>query len=131
MSSQSPLPRTTRSVRSANGSRDSVNGVSGAFLKRSLEFAYAAPRQRRNKMTTWPSWRPIAILVARLIFAAVFLMATVFKFVDMNGTATYIAAAGFPLALPLAWLAAIFELALVLCFLTGAFFTDAALLAAL
>src|SRR6476646_6094547 len=108
-------------------------GVSGAFLKRSLEFAYAAPRQRRNKMTigtTWPSWRPIAILVARLIFAAVFLMATVFKFVDMNGTATYIAAAGFPLALPLAWLAAIFELALVICFLTGAFFTDAALLAA-
>jgi putative oxidoreductase len=81
--------------------------------------------------TTWPSWRPIAILVARLIFAAVFLMATVFKFVDMNGTATYIAAAGFPLALPLAWLAAIFELALVICFLTGAFFTDAALLAAL
>ena len=78
-----------------------------------------------------PAWRSIAILIARLIFAAVFLMATVFKFLDMNGTATYIAAAGFPLSLVLAWLAAIFELALVICFLTGAFFTEAALLAAL
>jgi uncharacterized membrane protein YphA (DoxX/SURF4 family) len=50
---------------------------------------------------------------------------------DINGTAAYIAAAGFPLSLLLAWLAAIFELALVVCFLTGAFFTEAALLAAL
>jgi uncharacterized membrane protein YphA (DoxX/SURF4 family) len=77
-----------------------------------------------------PSWRSIAILIARLIFAAVFLMATVFKFLDINGTAGYIAAAGFPLSLLLAWLAAIFELALVICFLTGAFFTEASLLAA-
>lgn len=77
------------------------------------------------------SWRSIAILIARLIFAAVFLMATVFKFTDMNGTAAYIAAAGFPLSLLLAWVAAIFELALVVCFLTGAFFTEASLLAAI
>jgi uncharacterized membrane protein YphA (DoxX/SURF4 family) len=81
--------------------------------------------------TTTFSWRTIAILIGRLIFAAVFLMATVFKFLDINGTAAYIAAAGFPLSLLLAWLAAIFELALVVCFLTGAFFTEAALLAAL
>jgi putative oxidoreductase len=77
------------------------------------------------------SWRAIAILIARLIFAAVFLMATVFKFVDINGTATFIAAAGFPISLVLAWVAAFFELALVICFLTGAFFTEASLLAAL
>jgi putative oxidoreductase len=77
-----------------------------------------------------PSWRSVAILIARLIFAAVFLMATVFKFLDMNGTAAHIAAAGFPLSFLLAWLAAIFELALVICFLTGAFFTEASLLAA-
>ena len=80
--------------------------------------------------TTSSSWRSIAILIARVIFAAVFLMATVFKFLDMNGTAAYIAAAGFPISLLLAWLAAIFELALVICFLTGAFFTEASLLAA-
>jgi putative oxidoreductase len=76
------------------------------------------------------SWQSIAILVGRLIFAAVFLMAAVFKFLDINATATYIAAVGFPFSLLLAWLAALFETALVICFLTGAFFTEASLLAA-
>jgi putative oxidoreductase len=75
-------------------------------------------------------WQTIAILLARLIFAAVFAMATIFKFLGMADTATYIAAAGFPFPLFLAWVAAIFELLLVICFLTGAFFTEAALLAA-
>jgi uncharacterized membrane protein YphA (DoxX/SURF4 family) len=73
--------------------------------------------------------RTIAILVARLIFAAAFLMAASFKFAGMAETAGYIAAAGFPFALPLAWIAAIFEVALVLAFLTGAYFSEAALLA--
>jgi uncharacterized membrane protein YphA (DoxX/SURF4 family) len=57
-------------------------------------------------------------------------MAATFKFLDINTTATFIAAAGFPLSLPLAWIAAGFEAVLVLCFLTGAFFTEATLLAA-
>jgi putative oxidoreductase len=83
-----------------------------------------------NADATVPAWRSAAILVGRLIFAAVFLMAAVFKFMDMNATAGYIAMAGFPAPLPLAWLAAIFECALVICFLTGAYFTEASLLAA-
>jgi uncharacterized membrane protein YphA (DoxX/SURF4 family) len=74
--------------------------------------------------------RTIAILLARLIFAGVFLMAAGFKFAGMGATATYIAAAGFPFPLLLAWLAAIFELALVAAFLSGALFSEAALLAA-
>ncbi|OCJ18368.1 hypothetical protein A6U87_05615 [Rhizobium sp. AC44/96] len=73
--------------------------------------------------------RTIAILVARLIFAGVFLMATSFKFIDMQSTASYIASAGFPAPLFLAWVAAFFELALALALLTGAFFSQAALLA--
>ena len=77
-----------------------------------------------------PTWARISIFVARLIFAAVFGMAMSFKFAGMCETASYIAAAGFPAALFLAWVAAFFELALVLCFLTGAFFTEAALAAA-
>ena len=72
----------------------------------------------------------ISILVARLIFAAVFVMAFVFKFADMGATASYIAAAGFPMPLVLAWLAAFFEVALAVAFLTGAFFTYASYLAA-
>src|SRR5262245_52024029 len=75
-------------------------------------------------------WQIIAVLVARLIFAGVFAMAATFKFIDMNGTAGYIASAGFPFPLLLAWLAALFETALALCLLTGAFFTEASLLAA-
>ena len=71
----------------------------------------------------------IAILVARLIFAGLFAMAAAFKFMGMADTASYIAAAGFPFPLLLAWLAAFFEVALVLAFLTGAFFSEAALLA--
>ena len=56
--------------------------------------------------------RTIAILVARLIFGAVFVMAASFKFMGMATTATYIAAAGFPFSFLLAWLAAFFEVAL-------------------
>lgn len=77
-----------------------------------------------------PIWARTAVLIARFIFAAVFAMAMVFKFAGMDATATYIAAAGIPAAHLLAWVAAFFELALVLCFLTGAFFREAALAAA-
>ena len=77
-----------------------------------------------------PFWHTPAVLLGRLIFAAVFAMAAVFKFLGMADTAGYIAAAGFPIPLVLAWLAALFESALVLCLLTGAFFAEAALLAA-
>jgi uncharacterized membrane protein YphA (DoxX/SURF4 family) len=75
-------------------------------------------------------WQSIAVLVGRLIFAGVFIMAASFKFLGMDGTASYIAAAGFPFPLFLAWVAAIFECVLAICFLTGAFFSEAALLAA-
>jgi uncharacterized membrane protein YphA (DoxX/SURF4 family) len=73
--------------------------------------------------------RTAAILVARLIFAAVFALAASFKFAAMGMTAQEIAGAGFPMPYVLAWLAAIFEVALILAFLTGAFFTEACLLA--
>ncbi len=75
-------------------------------------------------------WTTAAILVGRLIFASVFIMAASFKLMDINGTAGYIASAGFPLPNLLAWLAALLELALIACFLTGAYFSEAALLAA-
>ncbi len=77
-----------------------------------------------------PLWQSIAILVGRLIFAGIFIMAASFKFLGMDATASYIASAGFPFPLLLAWVAAIFECALSICLLTGAFFSEAALLAA-
>jgi len=78
----------------------------------------------------WARWATAAILAGRLIFAAVFTMALSFKLMDINAAAGYIASAGFPLSMPLAWLAALLELALIACFLTGAYFSEAALLAA-
>jgi uncharacterized membrane protein YphA (DoxX/SURF4 family) len=75
-------------------------------------------------------WRTLAILVGRLIFALVFIMAVSFKLTDIGATASYIAAAGFPLPTLLAWLAASLELVLIVCFLTGAYFSEAALVAA-
>ena len=78
-----------------------------------------------------PSWAATAVLVARLIFAALFIMAVSFKLVDINATAAQIASVGFPVPQVLAWLAVVFELALIASFVTGLYFTPAALLAAL
>ncbi len=76
-------------------------------------------------------WANAAILAARAIFVLVFAMAAAFKFADIGGTATYIATvAGLPAPAVLAWAAALFELALIAGLLTGAFFSEAALLAA-
>ena len=73
-----------------------------------------------------------AILVARLIFAFVFAIGASFKFVfmGMDATAAEIAKAGFPFPLLLAWVAAFFEMGLALAFLTGLFFSEAAVVAA-
>lgn len=75
-------------------------------------------------------WTTAAVLAGRAIFAGVFILAVSFKLRDIGGTAAYIGAAGLPSAKLLAWLAAVFELALVACFLTGACFSEAALAAA-
>jgi uncharacterized membrane protein YphA (DoxX/SURF4 family) len=75
-------------------------------------------------------WTTVAVLVARLIFAAVFIMAVTFKLMDIDATAKFIAGAGFPMSTLLAWLAALLELALIAAFLTGAYFSEAALIAA-
>jgi putative oxidoreductase len=75
------------------------------------------------------AWQSIAILIARLIFAGIFIMGASFKFVGMSSTAAFIASAGFPFPLFLAWVAAFFECALAFCLLTGAFFSEASLLA--
>jgi uncharacterized membrane protein YphA (DoxX/SURF4 family) len=78
-----------------------------------------------NTATNQVDWTATAVLIGRLIFALVFLVGVIFKLKDMDATAGYIAAAGFPIPKLLAWLAAVFEVALVACFLTGAYFPEA------
>ena len=75
--------------------------------------------------------KTIAILAARLIFAFVFGMAATFKFALMgiDATATEIAGAGFPFPNLLAWVAAFFETALAIGFLTGLYFSEVAIVA--
>jgi uncharacterized membrane protein YphA (DoxX/SURF4 family) len=92
-----------------------------------------AEKQQEKVMTTETNragWTTVAILAGRLIFAVMFIMAVSFKLMDINSTAKYIVAAGFPLPTLLAWLAALLELTLIACFLTGAWFSEAALVAA-
>jgi uncharacterized membrane protein YphA (DoxX/SURF4 family) len=83
-------------------------------------------------MTAIPNsgWARAAVLVGRLVFAAMFLMAVAFKIAGPAGTAHYIEAAGFPMAKVLTVLAILFELGLIAAFLTGAWFSEAALAAA-
>jgi uncharacterized membrane protein YphA (DoxX/SURF4 family) len=80
--------------------------------------------------TNRAGWTTAAILAGRLIFAAMFIMAASFKLMDIDATASQIAAAGFPLPKLLAVLAALLELALIVGFLTGAYFREIALVAA-
>ncbi|MFI5260634.1 MAG: DoxX family protein [Candidatus Paceibacteria bacterium] len=75
-----------------------------------------------NRFVTSSYWQSIGLLVARLIVAGVFGIALAFKIMNISGTATEIAGVGLPFALPLAWAAAIFELLVVLAFLSGAYF---------
>src|SRR2546425_10654496 len=79
--------------------------------------------------TNGAGWATAAILVGRLVFAALFIMAVSFKLMDISATAGAIATAGFPPPTLLAWLAGGVEPALVAGFLPRADFFGAGLLA--
>ena len=73
-------------------------------------------------------WKIAALLAARFIMAALFAMGVAGKVFASGMMADAIAKAGFPFPMLLNWLAALFELGLVLAFLTGAFFREANIL---
>jgi uncharacterized membrane protein YphA (DoxX/SURF4 family) len=79
-----------------------------------------------DRLVNSPAWNTWGVLVARLVVAGIFLMAVSFKLMDVNATASFIAAAGFPIPLALAWCAVVLEVLLTLAFLTGAYFRLAA-----
>lgn len=81
-------------------------------------------------MTTHPAWTNAAPIAGRIIFAGVFGMSMSMKFMDIHMTAGAIQMIGLPFPLFLACCAAVFELALVLAFLSGAFMSEAAIAAA-
>jgi len=63
-----------------------------------------------NESRASAGWTTAAILVGRLVFTALFVMAVSFKLMDSHATADQIAAAGFPLPTLLTWLAILLEL---------------------
>jgi putative oxidoreductase len=84
-----------------------------------------------HKFVTASFWQSWGLLVARIIIAVVFGIAVTFKFINIDATASQIASVGLPFALLLACLAAIFEVVVVLAFLSGAYFRQVAFLALL
>jgi putative oxidoreductase len=84
------------------------------------------------EMTSMSSgWAKAAVLIARLTLALVFLMAFAFKVMGIAAMAGVIASAGFPFPTLLAVLAALFELAIAMSLLTGAYFSEMMLLGAI
>ena len=77
------------------------------------------------------AWKTTAILVARFTMAALFAMGLAGKIFMSGMMAGEIAKAGFPFPMLLNWLAALFELGLVVAFLTGAYFREANILGAI
>ena len=73
-------------------------------------------------------WKTAALLIARFTMAALFAMGVAGKIFASGMMADAIAKAGFPFPMVLNWLAALFELGLVLAYLTGAYFREANLL---
>lgn len=75
-------------------------------------------------------WSTTAILLGRLILALVFLMAFASKVMMFDAIAESISSTGFPFPSLLAGAATLFELAILLSLLTGAYFSEVMLLAA-
>jgi putative oxidoreductase len=73
----------------------------------------------------------LLLLVARILISAIFIVSGAAKFADIGQTAGMIAQAGLPASMPLAWLAAAFELLTGLALLAGFVTRYAALLLAL
>ena len=76
-------------------------------------------------------WKTAALLIARFTMAALFAMGVAGKVFASGMMADAIAKAGFPFPMVLNWLAALFELGLVLAYLTGAYFREANILGAI
>jgi putative oxidoreductase len=77
-----------------------------------------------------PAWVTASVLIARVILIGMFAMAVAFKLMSPSATAGFIASAGFPAPMLLAWLAIIFELALVASLITGLWYSETTLLGA-
>ncbi len=80
-----------------------------------------------DKIINNPIWTTHALLVGRVLMAALFILAGVGKFQAIDQTAGYIASMGIPMAILFAWLAATLEVAAGLALIVGKYFKEAAI----
>ena len=75
-------------------------------------------------------WDTHALLVARILMGGMFLLSGIQKFQGIDGVAGYIASAGLPAPLALAWIVAVFEVLAGAAIILGKYFREAAILLA-
>jgi putative oxidoreductase len=78
-----------------------------------------------NTLFNHPMWSTHALLLGRVLMGGFFLLAGIQKFQGIDGVAGYIASAGLPAAMVLAWLAAILEVAAGAAIILGKYFKEA------
>lgn len=72
-------------------------------------------------------WDTHALLLARVLMGALFVLAGIQKFQGIEGTAGYIGSVGLPMPVVLAWAAAILEVCAGALIVAGKYFKEAAL----
>ncbi len=81
-----------------------------------------------NKIFSHPLWSTQALLFARMLMGGFFLLAGIMKFQGgIDAVAGYIASAGFPASLLLAYLVALFEIVAGLAIILGKYFKEASI----
>ncbi len=80
-----------------------------------------------DKILNHAIWDTHALLLARILMGALFVISGIQKFQGLDGVTGYIGSAGLPAAGVLAWLTAILEVAAGVAIILGYYFKEAAL----
>lgn len=83
-----------------------------------------------NKILNHAIWTTHALLVARILMGALFVLAGIQKLQSIEAVSGYIASTGLPMPLVLAWATGTFEILAGLCIIVGKYFKEASLLLA-
>jgi putative oxidoreductase len=80
-----------------------------------------------DKILRHPMWTTHALLLARILMGALFVLAGIQKLQGIDSVAGYIASVGLPAAVVLAWLSGIFEIMVGAAIIAGVYFKEAVL----
>lgn len=83
-----------------------------------------------NKILNHAIWNTHALLLARVLMGALFVISGVQKLQGIDGVAGYISSTGLPAPLALAWIVALFEIAAGAAIILGKYYKEASLLLA-